>query len=788
MRGAYSRSDALALSVLTIFPLIAYAEPLLQHRLLGPGDGVALHLPMRIEAFRAYREGMLPFFNPKEFLGTPLLEAYRGGVLYPLTILLAPFEVFSAFQALVVLSIALAGVLTYFYLKRLGAGAHGAFVSALSFAYGPYLLGHFEDTATLVAAPLLPLVMLTAESHMNRASVGRMLGLAASLALLVFAGSPEALRAGGALLLGRLLLGHFFVRSARGPSSPMTASAILLGLAFSAPQWLPTLQMLPEAGRQVTGLASEAATGGISGLAGLILKTVTHTPAASLAIASLPLIFERLPVRVLLLSVLAALALQIGRGPLLAPGALPLVVEFALAALAGIALDEQWKERRTRRGRRLRAYFLVASLASAGVLSVAAATLGGLPDRLAAAVGVYAIALITYFALADAESHVAAGVFLLPLAVSFALQPTSREVFKDAPTRSQLVDGTPTRRAVDFVLRDIGPSPRVLTLTRQFPNELALDLGFAGYGAMTDRVQANGYDPMAPVAVRRTLGEMGARGTLAEGSLMPDTETLRAWAIDAVQVPTADLLREEGAAPWSETRVSGGERRLFAIPFQRIRSIRVAVTPGSESRVRVLVRVNGAREVVLDEQETKEGVIDARSPAYRADAVLLETMTGRAVDVRSIRIETLDGTHLEPSALSAYLSNPAFEEIAATPHVRAFRVTGARAVARRADATPVMAVGPASTGVVTFARSASQETEIAIPYLPGWGRRGDVRERDRALVALPGPEETVRLRYVPRLFPAGCAVALAGLAGALFLLLFPLRVPWLLTSARNERK
>ena len=79
MTRAYFKSDFFALVVLGLFPLIAYVEPLLEHRLLGPGDGVALHLPMRTEAFAAYRDLSIPFLNTREFLGTPLLAAYRGG-------------------------------------------------------------------------------------------------------------------------------------------------------------------------------------------------------------------------------------------------------------------------------------------------------------------------------------------------------------------------------------------------------------------------------------------------------------------------------------------------------------------------------------------------------------------------------------------------------------------------------------------------------------------------------------------------------------------------------------
>lgn len=783
MSRAYFKGDVFALLVLSVFPLIAYVEPLLDHRLLGPGDGVALHLPLRTEAFRAYRDLTWPFLNTREFLGTPLLGAYRGGVLYPLTFLLSWFDAFSAFQALVLISVSLTGVLTYLYLKRLGAGAPGAFVGALSFAYGPYLLSHFEDTATLVAAPMLPLVLLAAESHMNRASPARLVGLGVSIALLVLAGSPEALRAGGALLFGRLLLGHTLGRSPRAPSRPATGLAILLGIALSAPQWMPTLEMLPSAGRQVTGLAAEGAGESVSGLAGLILKTVTHTPAASLALASLPLLFERLPVRVLLLAVLASLALQTGRGPLLAPGALPLVLEFALAALAGLALDEQWRERRTRRGRRLRAYFLVASLASVGVLSVAAATLGGLPERLAAAVGVYAIALIAYFALADADSDIAAGVFLLPLAVSFALQPTSRDVFKAAPTRGQLVGGTPTRRAVDRALGELGKDPRVLTLVRAFPTDLALDLGFAGYGALAPRIQANGYDPMAPISIRRALGEMGARGFLAERSLTPPVALLRNWSIDAVQVQTNDLVRAVTDAPFDVT-IEPGARRVFAIPFLRLKAIVLTLGAAPRAPISVVVRVNGNREVPLGVVSGVQGAVP--SPSYRVDAVILENpREGEAVRVIGLGLQTQEGNTAQASRLSAYLSQDAFQEIATTPQIRVFRVVGAAPLVH--GAAPVaLEAGPGPGGRLAFRSESAQTVEVALPYLNGWDGGATEFSGRLRVEALAG--RSTNLRYRPPLFFPGLAIALLGLLAAAWLLANPANVAALLKSSREEGK
>lgn len=788
MTRAYLKGDAFALLVLAVFPLIAYLEPLLDHRLLGPGDGVALHLPLRVEAFTAYREMSMPFLNTKEFLGTPLLAAYRGGVLYPLTFLLAPFDPFSAFQALVLISVCLAGILTYLYLKRLGAGAPGAFVGALSFAYGPYLLGHFEDTATLVAAPLLPLVLLAAESHMNRASASRLVGLGVAIALLVLAGSPEALKAGGALLFGRLLLGHTLSRSPRTPSRRATALALLLGIGLSAPQWLPTLEMVPFAGRQVTGLMTEAAGETVTGLAGLILKTVTHTPAASLAVASLPLLFERLPVRVLLLAVLASLALQTGRGPLLAPGALPLVLEFALAALAGLALDEQWRERRTRRGRRLRAYFLVASIASVGGLSIAAATLGGLPDRMAAAVGVLAVSLIAYLAFADAESDVAAGIFLVPLAASFALQPSSREIFKDAPTRSQLVAGTPARRAVDLALAEIGPAPRILTLVPEFPTALANDLGFAGYGALAPRVQANGYDPMAPIGVRRSLGEMGARGNLTTRSLTPDVDRLRRFGIEAVQVRADDLVRPSRES--LDFDLSPGVKHTLSVPTLRLKTITLELDAVPSAIVLVSARLNGGREAPLGPAIPGPDGWAVAAPAYQADAVILEVPASApaSVRVRRVTVETRDARRYYVSRLSVYLATPSFQEIATTPRVRAFRVQGPAPLVSGARLPVTRVVGPRPGGRIGFDSPVAQAVTVALPTLPGWRGPGPVADdsgRLRVEVAAPGP---VRIAYRPTLFLPGLALFLFSLIASAALVARPAIIGGFLKTRRDDGK
>jgi len=560
------RRDLPLLLLLAVLPLLAHAPALRAGRLLGPGDGADLHLPLRAAVWEAYRSGDIPSWNPGIFLGTPLLAAYRHGAFYPPMAALAALPSFDAFQVLVLGSLAACGPLVFLYVRRLGGEPVGAFVAGVCYALGPYLIGHLADTATVTAAPLLPLLLLAAESHVNRGTAGRAAGLAATLALVILAGSPEATRAAAALLMGRLLVAHL-LPGARTPRPLVSVLAVAAGLALAAPQWVPAVLALRDAGRAVTGLASPDVP--LPGFFGLVLRYASHTPAPALAVAALPLAFTQTAVRVLGAALLISLALQWGRGPLADAGALAIVFDLTLCVLAGLSLSAQWRWRRTPEGARLRAYFLVASLASAAALSVAAAVLGPLPETLAGAVGVLALSLILYFSLAPSPHLLRAAIWLLPLTVSFLLQPYGRGAWGDAPTRGDLYRGSGTREAVQ---RAMGPfsAERVLTLVRRWPHGREADLGYANRAAFSGGRSANGYDPMVPLRTRMALGSMSVGGVLPGAFFRSDPARLALLGIRWVQVPVDLLGGDPGAMGRGEPldiTLAPGESRLFPLPM-----------------------------------------------------------------------------------------------------------------------------------------------------------------------------------------------------------------------------
>jgi hypothetical protein len=605
------RRDLHLVLLLAAAPLLAYAPAWLEGRLLAPGDGAALHLPLRAEVWRAWSRGEVPSWNGTAFSGTPLLASYRPGALHPLTLALTPLAPFGSFQLLVLGSLALLGPFTFIYARLLGADGVGALVAGLGFALGPYLVAHLGDTAMVVAAPTLPLLLLAAEAQLARARAASAAGLAVAVALLLLAGSPDAVGAGALLLGARLLLsppgarGGGGRRGGRGTAS--TAAAVLAGVLLAAPQLVPTLLALREAGPGGTGVAGQE-TPALAGLAGLVLRYVSHTPAAVFALAAVPLLAGLPALRPLAAVAGLALLLSAGRGVPEGAGALPLAFDFALALVGGLSLSAQWRARHEARGRRLRRLALIAALFAAASLSVATTVTGPLAPELAAPVGVLALGLILYFALAERPEAVVAHVFLLALLASFLLQPWGREAWAGAPTVAELEQPTPTREALDRAMGE-RRSQRTLTLATSWPRARERDLAWANRASFTGHRSVNGYDPMVPASRRAVLDGMGSDGTIPRRLLETDPGRLELLGVRWVQVPTEALVvpaDADGLGEALDVVLLPPRPHLFSLPITRATEVRVVSFLSGSVEVEqggvvaeCVARLASGREIVL---------------------------------------------------------------------------------------------------------------------------------------------------------------------------------------------
>ncbi len=603
--------DLLPILILAVLPALAYAPAWHEGRLLAPGDGVTLHLPLRTEVWRALDRGETPSWNPSAFSGAPLLAAYRPGAFHPLMMVLTPLAPFTAFQLLVVVSLGLCGPLAFLYVRRLGAEPVGALLSGAGFALGPYLVGHLGDTPTLVAAPALVLVLLAGETALARprATTGVLLALA--VALLLLAGSPEAVGAGAILLSAQLV---FSWRGREGPKGELSRWRVVLasvaaGATLAAPQLLPTLIALGEAGPATAGFgAGDGLSGAAIGLTGFLAGLITHTPAPLFALAAVPLLVANPALRAAAGITLGLGVLMVWRGQGGLGGAVPLAFDLTLAVLAGLSLSTQWRVRHETEGRRLRLLTaVVAALAVAG-LSVITSTTGPLPSELTGPVGLLALALILFLLFGGSRRAVAAHVFLLPLLASFLLQPWGRRAWEGAPTPATLMEGTPTRRAIDRVM---GPRrhERTLTVAESWPRELSEDLGWANLATFGERHNTEGYDPLVPASRRVVLDGMREDGTLPRAFLTTDPGRLELLGVRWVQVPTRSLVvraDEEGLGDAVDVILEPPRPKQFSLPFTYATEVRIASflagavdVPQGEIVAECVARLAGGREIRL---------------------------------------------------------------------------------------------------------------------------------------------------------------------------------------------
>jgi hypothetical protein len=139
------------------------------------------------------------------------------------------------------------------------------------------------------------------------------------------------------------------------------------------------------------------------------------------------------------------------------------------------------------------------------------------------------------------------------------------------------------------------------------------------------------------------------------------------------------------------------------------------------------------------------------------------------------------------SRISAYLSDPAFQEIVGTPQIRVFRLLGAMPLV--SGPAPLTGVsGPDPGGRVAFHSETAQSVDVALPFLRGW--RGDVAVSEhsgRLRVEAPARSAT-HLNYAPPLFVPGLWIAFAGVSLGAFLLARPAILAVLLKTRQIERK
>ncbi|MEK7141530.1 MAG: YfhO family protein [Patescibacteria group bacterium] len=126
-------------------------------------DPVRQQIPWRKIVIDQWKEGIIPTWNPFNFLGNPLLANIQSAVLYPLNILFFVFPFINAWTILIVLQPLLAGLFMYWYLRGRGLLPVAGLLGAIAWSFSGFNIAWLTWGTIGHVALWLPLTLLAVD-------------------------------------------------------------------------------------------------------------------------------------------------------------------------------------------------------------------------------------------------------------------------------------------------------------------------------------------------------------------------------------------------------------------------------------------------------------------------------------------------------------------------------------------------------------------------------------------------------------------------------------------------
>ena len=216
-------------------------------------DQYLVFIPQHEFTHREFMKGDFPLWNPDLACGIPNLASIAGALLYPINLLLLPVAPFYAAGIAAFLKLFLAGLFTMLYVRRLGAGNAGAFLSGVIFSLSGFMvcwLGHPHVNCALCLPALLYFIEGTfqfgrdhRETLSSKASLRIWACLGIGFGWLFLGGHPPTMIhvAGfaGVYFLFRLISQWDDQALAR---AGLAVAAAVIGVLIAAPAILPFLE------------------------------------------------------------------------------------------------------------------------------------------------------------------------------------------------------------------------------------------------------------------------------------------------------------------------------------------------------------------------------------------------------------------------------------------------------------------------------------------------------------------------------------------------------------------
>ncbi|MGZ5506652.1 MAG: YfhO family protein [Limisphaerales bacterium] len=233
---------------LALLVVIAFHDVLLGGRSFVIRDFGLFSYPVASFVKGSYAQGEIPFWNPLNTCGIPFLAQFNTLALYPGSLVYLALPLTWALPFFCLLHLYLGGLGTYFLARRWTGSALGGAVAGLVFAFNGLSLNLLMWPSHIAAFSLMPWTVLAVETGWQKGGRHLIVGGVVS-ALLVLAGGPEQIVFSWLILFG-LLLAHMKFSGLKFLTLTRRFLTIAaLTAAFSAPLWLPFIDLAAHSNR-----------------------------------------------------------------------------------------------------------------------------------------------------------------------------------------------------------------------------------------------------------------------------------------------------------------------------------------------------------------------------------------------------------------------------------------------------------------------------------------------------------------------------------------------------------
>jgi len=188
-----NKRDLLILTPLFLLPLISFSELLLSSKTLYYADITWVHYPMSVFKARLLRSGQIPLWNPHILFGFPQLADQDVLAFYPLNaFFLLPLKPYLTLSCFAIAHFILAGIFSYVMARSLQISRVGAFITAVSFALGGYLMAQLTNLPIMTGSVWLPLILFFFVKALQTMNPTYAVLCGGAIALQIFASHPQA--------------------------------------------------------------------------------------------------------------------------------------------------------------------------------------------------------------------------------------------------------------------------------------------------------------------------------------------------------------------------------------------------------------------------------------------------------------------------------------------------------------------------------------------------------------------------------------------------------------------